>query len=137
MKKWLIIGAIVGLVLTVGLLWLFIAQEWLDEVRDIAVIVLALFQLISTLLMIVLLAALVIGVSELRRLAREQITPKVNDTLENVKAVSGTARETTAYIAEGVVSPFIKLASLTAGVRAGARVLAQRRVKHEQGEVLE
>jgi hypothetical protein len=139
LKKWLIIGAVVVLVLTVGSLWLFVAQGWLDEVRDIAIIILAFFHLISILLLVAVLAALAVAIGELKRLTSETITPKVSALLDSVKETTNSvketaynAKQTSSYVTEGVVSPFIKLASLAAGVRAGARALAQRRAQSDQ-----
>ena len=132
MKKWLIIGGIVVLLLSVLIPWLLIANNWLDEARDLAIIVLAIFHLISITLLIILIAAVVVLVNELRN-AKESIEPKVNEVLENIKGISNnakvtstTAKQTASYIAEGVVSPVIKAAGLMAGIKAGAKTLAQR-----------
>ncbi len=136
LKKWLIIGGVGIFVLTIGITWLLIAKGWLDEARDLAIIVLAIFHLISVTLVIVLLAAIVIMVNELRNVAKEQISPKVSDVLDNVKGItnnakvtSTTAKQTASYVAEGVVSPVIKAAGLLAGVKAGAKALAERRAQ--------
>lgn len=138
LKKWLIIGAVVLLVVTIGLAWLLIANGWLDEARDLAVIVLVVFHLFSVSLMIVLVGTLVVMVNELRRVAKENISPKVSDVLENVKGITdnakdsaATAKQTASYVAEGVVSPLIKTASVFAGVKAGAKALARRQARGE------
>ncbi|HEY1014891.1 MAG TPA: hypothetical protein VGE07_19425 [Herpetosiphonaceae bacterium] len=136
MKKWLIIGAIVLLLVAIGVPWLLLANGWEDNARDIAIILLVLFHLVSVTLMIVLLGSIVVMVNELRHVARETISPKVSDVLENVKGIADNAKETTttakqtaSYVAEGVVSPLIKTASLLAGVKAGAKALARRQAR--------
>lgn len=136
MKNALIIGAIVVVLLGIGIPWLLLANGWQDEARDIAIILLVLFHLISVTLMIVLMSTLVVMVNELRHVAKETISPKVSDVLENVRGIADNAKETTttarqtaSYVAEGVVSPLIKTASLLAGVRAGAKALARRQAR--------
>lgn len=138
MKKFLIGGAVVFLLVAIGLPILLISQGWLDEARDLAIIVVAVFHLISVTLMIVLLGALVVMVNELRNVAKDKISPKVSDVLENVKGITDnakttttTAKQTASYVAEGVVSPVIKAASLLAGVKAGAKALARRQARGE------
>ncbi len=136
LKKFAIIGGIVLLVLGIGLPILLISQGWLNEARDLAIILLAIFQLFSVTLMIVLVGVLVVMVNELRNLAKEKISPKVDDVLErvkditeNAKVTTTTAKQTASYVAEGVVSPVIKAASLLAGVKAGAKSLARRQAR--------
>ena len=136
LKKFVIGGAIVLLLVAIGVPWLLIANDWLDEARDLAIIVLAIFHLISVTLLIALIGVLVVMVNELRNVAKETITPKVSDVLENVKGITDnakttttTAKQTASYVAEGVVSPVIKAASLLAGVKAGAKALARRQAR--------
>lgn len=136
MKKYLIIGGVVLLIFAIGLPILLISQGWLDEARDLAIIILAIFHLISVTLMIALLGAIVVMVNELRAVAKDKITPKVDDVLdrvkditENAKSTSSTAKQTATYVAEGVVSPLIKVASLASGVKAGAKALARRQAR--------
>ena len=62
MKKWLIIGAIVLLLVGIGVPWLLLANGWEDNARDIAIILLVLFHLVSVTLMIVLLSSIVVMV---------------------------------------------------------------------------
>lgn len=134
MKKWLIIGGVVILILAIGVPWLLLANGWHDEVRDLAIILVALFHLISVTIMIILLAVILVIVNELRSLAKDKIEPQVRDVMENVKGItenakstSVTAKQAASYIAEGVVSPVIKAAGLMAGVKAGAKALARQR----------
>ena len=136
LKKFLIIGGIVLLVVAIGLPILLISQGWLDEARDLAIILLVVFHLISVTLMIVLVGSLVVMVNELRNVAKETISPKVSDVLDNIKGIAEnarttttTARQTASYVAEGVVSPVIKVAGLLAGVKAGAKALARREAR--------
>ena len=136
MKKWLIIGGIVLLLLAIVIPWLLLANGWADEARDLAIILLALFHLVTVTLMIILIGVVVILVNEIRNLAKNTLTPKVSEVLDNVKGItdnakvtSTTAKQTASYVAEDVVSPVIKAAGLLAGVKAAAKSLGQRKAQ--------
>jgi len=108
--------------------------------RDIAIVVLAVLQMIMTLLLIVLLLAVLYIVRSLNRYTQNTLMPNINDAkakmtevLDQAREITGEAHETTStvlttttYVAEHVVSPFIRLSGLIVGVRTAARVLAQR-----------
>lgn len=126
MKKWLIIGGVVFAVLIIGLIVLIsVADAW-DTARDVSVVILAIFEMISTLLMIGLIAVLIYAVMALRAIASETILPKVSQTLDQVKDTAATAKNTSTYVAQGVATPLIKLSSVAAGVKAAAVALARR-----------
>ncbi len=91
-----------------------------------SVVILAIFQMISTLLMIALLAVLIYAVMALRTVATETIMPKVSQTLDQVRDTAATTKNTTTYVAQGVATPLIKLSSVAAGVKAAAVALARR-----------
>jgi ABC-type protease/lipase transport system fused ATPase/permease subunit len=82
--------------------------------------------MISTLLMIALLAVLIYAVMALRTVASETVLPKVSQTLDQVKDTAATAKNTTTYVAQGVATPLIKISSVAAGVKAAAIALARR-----------
>ena len=126
LKKWLIIGGIVFAVLLIGLIVLISVTDGWATARDVSVVILAIFQMISTLLMIGLLAVLIYAVMALKSIASETVIPKVSQTLDQVKDTAATAKNTTTYVAEGVVTPLIKISSVAAGVRAAAAALARR-----------
>ncbi len=126
MKKWLIIGGVVFAVLVIGLIVLISVNDAWETARDVSVVILAIFELISTLLMIALLAVLIYGVMALKSLAQETVVPKVSMTLDQVRDTAATAKNTSTYVAQGVATPLIKLSSVAAGVRAAATALARR-----------
>jgi len=126
LKKWLIIGGIVFAVLIIGLIVLISVNDAWATARDVSVVILAIFEMISTLLMIGLLAILIYAVMALRTLAAETVIPKVSATLDQVKDTAVTAKNTSTYVAEGVATPLIKISSVAAGVKAAATALAQR-----------
>jgi hypothetical protein len=126
LKKWLIIGGIVFAVLLIGVIVLISVNDAWDTARDVSVVILAIFQMISTLLMIALVAILIYAVMALRTLATETLVPKVSQTLDQVRDSAATAKNTTTYVAEGVATPLIKISSVAAGVKAAAAALARR-----------
>ncbi len=126
MKKWLIIGGVVFAVLVIALVVLISVNNAWATARDVSVVILAIFEMISTLLMIALLAVLIYAVMAIRSLAMETVVPKVSQTLDQVKDTAVTAKNTSTYVAQGVVTPLIKISSVAAGVRAAAVALARR-----------
>jgi hypothetical protein len=126
LKKWLIIVGVVFAVLVIGLIILISVNDAWETARDVSVVILAIFSMISTLLTIALLAVLIYAVMTLRTLASETVVPKVSQTLDQVKDTAVTAKNTSTYVAQGVVTPLIKLSSVAAGVRAAAVALARR-----------
>lgn len=126
MKRWLIIGGVVFAVLVIVLIVLISVNNAWATARDVSVVILAIFEMISTLLMIALLAVLIYAVMALRTLASETVIPKVSQTLDQVKDSAVTAKNTSTYVAEGVATPLIKISSVAAGVKAAAVALARR-----------
>lgn len=126
MKRALIIGGVIFVALIVGLVVLISVTDGWQTARDIAIVFLAILNMISALLLIALLAVLVYGVLALKNLTSETVMPKVNATLDQVRDTAVTAKNTSTYVAQGVVSPLIKISSIAAGVRAGAAALARR-----------
>jgi hypothetical protein len=126
LKKWLIIGGVISAVLVIGLIVLIsVADAWATA-RDVSIVILAIFQMISTLLMIGLIAILIYAVMALYSVASETVLPKVSQTLDQVRDTAGTAKNTTTYVAQGVATPLIKISSVAAGVKAAAVALARR-----------
>ncbi len=126
MKKWLIIGGVLFAVLIIGLIVLISVTDAWATARDVSVVILAIFQMISTLLMIALLAVLIYAVMALKTLASDTVVPKMSQTLDQVRDTAATAKNTSTYVAQGVVTPLIKVSSVAAGVRAAAVALARR-----------
>ena len=141
MGKWIGIGlAVVGIIAIAFIVAAYLYPDFRVATRDIAIVILAVFQMIGALLTIALLLAVLYAVRAINRLAHDTVVPKIDmltgklDTVidntrsitSNVKDTTTTASATTVYIAEQVVSPIIRVTSLVAGVRAAARFLARR-----------
>ncbi len=141
MRRWIIIGlTLVGL-LTIAF---FVAAIWSPEfrttARDISIIILATFQMITAIIGLTLLVALLFIGFQIQKMAKQTIIPqitmltgKVDEILETSKAIAGTAQattqnvsQTTSYVSKQVVSPFVKAAGLVAGVKAAAEYIARR-----------
>ncbi len=145
MFKWIGIGlGVLALLLIASVVGLFLVPVGVREaIRDIFVIIIGLFVLISTILTIALLLGLLFAVNRIERLARGNVLPKLdeamlklNDVLDNTRSLTTSARETvsnvagsTQFVTERVVSPFIRVSSLVTGVRAAATSLARRDVE--------
>ena len=141
MGKWIGIGlAVLGIVLIAFIVAGYAFPAWAENTRDIAVVILAVFQLISVILMIALLLALMFTVLYIRRLARDTVLPEIRElrakldgVIENTQSIAGNVKDTTSsvsttttYMAERIVSPVIRVSSLLVGVRAAASFLARR-----------
>lgn len=141
MGKWIGIGlALFGVLALVFIVAAYLFPDFREATRDIAIVILALFQLIGAILTIALLLAVLYAVQMIRRLTNETVMPKIeqlsgkiDQVLEQAHAITGDVKETsatvsttTAYVAERVVSPVIRIGSLVAGVRAAATFLARR-----------
>jgi hypothetical protein len=117
MKKWAIIGGIIAVVvlaLIIGLLY------WGDEgpvtvrLRNISIVFISLFSVITTILMGALVGAVVWLVFTLR--------DKVVPLLETLTATATRVKGTTEFISEEAVSPVIQAAGAFAKFRAVTRV---------------
>jgi len=111
-----------------------------EATRDIAIVILAVFQMIGAILTAALLLALLFTVFYIRRLARDTVVPEIRELrakldglIEHTQAITGSVKDTTttvstttSYMAERVVSPVIRVSSLLIGVRAAASFLARR-----------
>lgn len=142
MFKWIGIGlGVLTLLLIAFIVGLFLAPVGVREsIRDIFVIVLGFFMLVTTVLTIAVLLGLLFTMSRIEKLARGNVLPKLdeamlkmNDVLESTKALAISAKETagnavgtTQFVSERVVSPIIRISSLFSGVRAAATSLARR-----------
>lgn len=141
MQKWIIIGvAVTTVILVVFIVCAYLFPGWREATRDIAIILLAVTGLIAAILAVAILFAILYAVNKIRSVTTDTVVPqiqtlqgKVDHILGNVSSASDQARvsltnvsTTTNYAAEQVVTPIIKLASLAAGVRAGATFLARR-----------
>jgi predicted membrane protein len=139
--KWIGIGLAVLAIILIGFIVAgYVFPAWAANTRDIAIVILAAFQLISVILMIALLLALLFTVFYIRQLARETVLPeirqlgaKLDNVIEQTQTIAGSVKDTTttvstttSYVAERVVSPVIRVSSLLIGVRTAASFLARR-----------
>jgi hypothetical protein len=151
--RWVMIGlGTLFLLLIAFIVGLAIAPVGVREAfRDIFIIILGFFMLVSTVLTVGVLLALFYVMNRLEKLARGNVIPKLdeamvkmNDVLDSTRTIAGSARETattvsgsTSFVTERVVSPIIRLSSLMVGVRAAATSLARRdapeRIEQELG----
>ena len=147
MFKWIATGIVTIVIITISFI---VAASLFEEfrviARDIAIVIVAVFQMISAILLIVLLIAVLYVIRVLNRLASDTLAPginsateKVNEVLDSARSVTDDVREsssavtaTTVFIAERVITPIIRVSSLVTGVRAAATTLARRSVKSEE-----
>ncbi|MGH2538163.1 MAG: hypothetical protein ACRDHL_12270 [Candidatus Promineifilaceae bacterium] len=118
--RYLILGGIVALVLTIGLVVgvILLAQRYpaeIEAVRDIFIIALALESCIFGLVLLLMLVMIV----RLVNMLEFEIKP----ILEQTSATIGTVKGTTAFVSSTVVDPVVKYTSYLAGIRRGARAL--------------
>lgn len=142
MFKWvgIVLGTLIVLLIAFVVGMALAPEGFREGSRDIFIMIIAVFQLISSIVLIALLVALIYVVNQLNKLASTNIIPKVddamlkiNDVLEttrglanNVSDAASTATSSTTFVAERVVSPIIRISSLVTGVRAAATTLARR-----------
>ncbi|MBK9943735.1 MAG: hypothetical protein IPP13_19220 [Kouleothrix sp.] len=141
MKKWIGIGlAVIALITIAFIVAAYIYPDFRIATRDIAVVILAVFQMIGAILTAALLVAIFYVVFAIRRLTNETLVPKVDlltskldGVIDNTRAITTNIKDTTSsvgtttsYVAEQVVSPVIRVSGLVAGVRAAATFLARR-----------
>lgn len=121
-----------------------------EAFRDIFIIVLGFFLLITSVLTTAVLLGLLYTFRRLEQVAKGNVIPKVdeamvklNEVLENTRVIANNARESTStvtnsttFVAERVVSPVIRLASLATGVKAAATSLARRDLHNEADQHL-
>jgi hypothetical protein len=84
---------------------------WLEYVRDIAIILLALESLVIGVLLIVTLGRL----RELVNVLRDEVTPVLKSLQETIRTVRGTAK----IVGSTVVTPLIRVSSVSTGLMRG------------------
>jgi len=149
--KWIGIGVAVLVLLTLIFIGLAIVFPDVRIIsRDIAIVILATFQIIATLMMVVLLIAILYAVKSMNELTQKTIIPRleatqarVDEVVENTRAITSNVRSstdnattTTVFVAEQVASPIIRVSGLVAGVRAAAGALARRDGGHDKSSSL-
>lgn len=93
---------------------------WLENVRDVAIVLLALESLVIG----ALLLATVIEIRRLIALLRDQIAPMLHSVNDTARTVKGTAN----VVSEAVVNPLVQASSYSyGGLQALRSLLAIRR----------
>ena len=90
----------------------------LGSVRDLSIIFLALESIVVG----VLLGVLIVQVTKLIRMLRDEVMPILYSTQETLNTMRGT----TTFISDRVVQPVVKVSSYTAGMRQAISVLFGR-----------
>lgn len=144
--KWIKIGAIaLGGIIVLYTIIALLFPGLREALRDVAIVILAVFQLIVVVMAILLLVALLYTIRLINQVTRETIVPryrqanaKLDEILDHTRAVAGNARgsaETvstaTTFAAEQAIAPLIRVSGLVAGVRAAASALARRDVDRD------
>jgi len=91
---------------------------WLQSLRDISIIILA----VESIVIGVILAVLLVQVQKLVRLLQEELLPLMNSVNETMGTVKGTAH----FVSDRVVSPTIRVWSYGAAAQQVMRVLLGR-----------
>lgn len=152
MTKWIGIAlGLIALLIIAFIVALAMAPVSVREAfRDIFIIVLGFFLLITSVLTTAVLLGLLYTFRRIEQVAKGNVIPKVdeamvklNEVLENTRIIANNARESTTtvtssttFVAERVVSPVIRLASLATGVKAAATSLARRDLHNEADQHL-
>lgn len=142
MFKWIGIGlGAITLLLIASIVGLIIAPQPLREaIRDIFIIVLGFFFLMTTIIAIAVLIGVLYTMNRIEKIASGNVIPKLdeamvkmNEVLDSTRTLATSAKDTassaagtTQFVSERVVSPIIRVSSLVTGVRAAATSLARR-----------
>lgn len=141
MNRWLAIGGLVFVVISLVFIILSIIYPGFREaVRDLAIILLALFQLLGAIIMALVAVALLFAVKAIDNTARGTLIPKLEElslkvdellaktssVTDDVKKTSASVATTVTIISEQVVKPAIQVSSYVTGIKAAISVLSQR-----------
>lgn len=141
LNRYLAIGGGILAVITIVIIVLAIIYPGFREaLRDFAVIILALFQLIGAIVMALVAIALLYAVKAIDKSTRttlvpklEEISVKLDEVLANTKSVSadlkkstGEVSTTVSIITEEIVRPAIRVSSYVRGFQAVTALLAER-----------
>lgn len=141
MGRWIGIG--VGIILAIVAAFIIAASLFPDfrvASRDIAIALIAVFQLIIALLTIVILLVLLYAIKFTRTTITETLVPRLdaimeqlNQILNDTKAAANTVKDSavqvstaTTFVSDHVVAPVIRVAGLMAGVQAAVKSLVRR-----------
>ena len=106
MGKWIGIGLAVIAVITIAfIVAAYIFPDFRVATRDIAIVILAVFQMIGAILTAALLIAILYAVFAIRRLASQTVLPKVDllttkldAVIDNAQGITGNFKDTTTSV---------------------------------------
>ncbi|UCC75789.1 MAG: hypothetical protein JSW37_09740 [Anaerolineales bacterium] len=96
----------------------------LADVRDIAIVILAVESIVVGILLILLLWQL----RSLTQLLQEEVKPMLDALQETI----GTVKGTTSLVSETIVSPAVKISGFAAGLRRALEVILTRKPAREE-----
>jgi hypothetical protein len=96
----------------------------LADVRDIAIVILAVESIVVGILLILLLWQL----RSLTRLLQEEVKPMLDALQETI----GTVKGTTSLVSETIVSPAVKISGFAAGLRRALEVILTGKPAREE-----
>ncbi|KPL22670.1 MAG: hypothetical protein AMJ93_06645 [Anaerolineae bacterium SM23_84] len=96
----------------------------LADVRDIAIVILAVESIVVGILLILLLWQL----RSLTRLLQEEVKPMLDALQETI----GTVKGTTSLVSETIVSPAVRISGFAAGLRRALEVILTRKPAREE-----
>lgn len=88
-------------------------SSW-SEWRDIIIVLMGIFWMLSGLLTVVLLVVLAFLALTLRKVMKENLAPAI----DSLKDTLDTVRGTTEVVGESVISPLVRIYSVVSGVRS-------------------
>src|SRR5436309_4822587 len=102
LTKWIGIGlAVIGVITIAFIVAAYIFPDFREATRDIAIVILAVFQMIGAILTAALLIALLYAVFAIRKLASETVLPKVellttklDAVIDNTRSITGNVKDT-------------------------------------------
>jgi len=90
----------------------------LAQIRDIAVVILALESVVIGVILVILLLQMIAFI----KFMRSEVKPMIGDLQETTRVVKGTAE----FLTEEVVAPTVKISSTVAGVTKAAKVMFKK-----------
>jgi amino acid permease len=96
----------------------------LADVRDIAIVILAVESIVVGILLILLLWQL----RSLTLLLQEEVKPMLDALQETI----GTVKGTTSLVSETIVSPAVRISGFVAGLRRALEVILTREPAHDE-----
>jgi len=129
-----VLGLVVMIAIVVGGAWALAYFDLLPSVevaRDWVIIIYGVVGILFFLIGLLILAGILWGVYSFRHIVRELVDENVKPTLVEVQKTAENVRGTSEFIADTAVSPVIKVASITRGLRRGLSALRGARSRRK------